>query len=148
MYTTIEEFKDFWLENKPFSMTPDVYSRVAGNTGAVLFRDGQFQVQLFLGDPNTEITDHIHPNVDSFEVYLGGDFKFRIHGNYLTQDEILAQQFIQRVKPNDWHGGSVGPNGGAFISIQYWLNDIKPTSVHHDWGGTPLDFKHSLILGK
>lgn len=142
----LEQFTTYWLDNRPLTMTEDVYSKVGDNTGAVLFRKEQYQVQLFICDPNSEIFDHIHPNIDSYEVYLGGDINFRIHGNFLTTEESIASNMRQRVKPNDWHGASIGKRGGSFISIQHWLNNIPPTSVHHDWNGVPLDENHKILL--
>ncbi len=48
-----------------------------------------------------------------------------------------------RVRPNDWHGGIASKNGGAFISIQHWLNGVKPTHVGADWEGTTMGDKHT-----
>ena len=36
--------------------------------------------------------------------------------------------------------------GSAFISIQKWLNNIKPTHVSKDWHGKPLGNKHKIQL--
>ena len=46
------------------------------------------------------------------------------------------------IKPNDWHGGVASKNGGAFISIQHWLNGVKPTHVGADWQGEVMGQKH------
>ena len=45
---------------------------VEGVTGLTIYRDGQYQVQLFTATPNTVIPSHTHPNVDSYEVALSG----------------------------------------------------------------------------
>jgi len=48
-----------------------------------------------------------------------------------------------RVKPGDWHGAIASKNGGAFISIQHWLNGVKPTHIGADWQGTTMGDKHT-----
>jgi hypothetical protein len=55
---------------------------------------------------------------------------------------LNAYQTI-RVKPNDLHGGTASDKGGAFISIQHWLNDVEPTHVSSNWDGNSMGTKHS-----
>ncbi len=107
-------------------------------------------MQLFIVDPGGEVTDHVHPNVDSFEVYITGDVYFRLDGKELLTAEIIRQHHpvgqTIRVRPKDWHGATVGPRGGAFFSIQHWLNGVPPSSVDLDWGGPALDSGHAEKL--
>lgn len=107
----------------------------------MLYRAKPWQVQLFQVIPNSTIPPHRHPNVDSFEIYLGGDIQFHADGQTLTfqQDEPdftgkhphFGKQI--RVKPHTWHGGSFGPQGGVFLSVQHWGNQTDPTTVGDDW---------------
>jgi mannose-6-phosphate isomerase-like protein (cupin superfamily) len=127
----LEEFKDWWLANRVIN-TPvnDSLNFVADTHGVVLFRHNEFQVELFAVKPNSEIKPHIHPNVDSFEVFISGDI------NFMCNDEWFEQNIIGstiRVKPNSFHGGLFGEKGGCFLSIQRWLNEVKPTFVGNDW---------------
>lgn len=148
-------FANWWFANgRPLRPPHDFFSKVGGNTGTVLFRQAPFQVQLFLNDPNSEIADHTHPNVDSYEVYVAGDVYFRQNGKELLTPDIIATVTPERllgtrlrIHPNDVHGASVGPSGGSFISIQHWLNGVAPSSVHLDWDGPPLDEGHKKTLG-
>src|SRR5580765_2203584 len=150
---TLTQFADWWLNTRAFKPPADFFSKVGGNTGTVLFRHEQFQVQLFLNDPNSEIADHTHPNVDSYEVYVAGDVYFRQNGQALLTPEIIATVTPERllgtklrILPNDVHGASVGPSGGSFLSIQHWLHGVTPSSVHLDWDGPPLDDAHRDML--
>ena len=52
-----------------------------------------------------------------------------------------------RVKPNDIHGGTSSKNGGAFISIQHWLNDVDPSHVSSNWSGDTMGKEHKLQTG-
>lgn len=149
----LTQFTEWWLGNRIIRPPADFLSRVGGNTGIVLFRHEKFQVQLFLNDPNSEIVDHTHPNVDSYEVYVAGDVYFRQNGEEVLNKQVIATVTPERllgtrlrVLPNDVHGASIGPSGGSFISIQHWLNGLQPTSVHLDWDGPPLDTLHQEAL--
>jgi hypothetical protein len=135
----------------------DAMSFVGGHAGLVIFRRGQFQVQLFTGGPNLNIPDHTHPNVDSYEVFLYG-MLFTLEGKSIAPNEkemlrgtrvlpwdtsapLHAYKCI-RVLPNNKHGGVVSSKGGAFLSVQQWLNGVKPTCVTTDWDGEHIDAGH------
>lgn len=137
----LEQFLSWWLDKRPF-FPPFVTPTVFDNNvfGVVLYRAAPWQVQLFTVKPNTIIAQHIHPNVDSFEVYVSGDIEFTLNGEVVTpiQDMSFTNThpfFMKaiRVRPNDYHGGTFGKNGGCFLSVQHWLNGVTPTNVGDDW---------------
>jgi len=130
-YDDLTNFKVWWEQNRVFN-TPKEEPVVCDDAiyGVVLYRQPPYQVQLFIMPPNSFIEDHIHPNVDSYEVFVGGDIAFRCNGEQYIQDVLGASI---RVLPDSWHGGKFGGRGGCFLSIQKWLNDVPPTSVGHDW---------------
>jgi len=47
--------------------------------------------------------------------------------------------FVVRVKTSDIHGAYIGPNGGTFMSVQHWLNDVDPDCVGKDYVGDNID---------
>jgi hypothetical protein len=101
------------------------------STSTVVYRSGQFQVQQVVLKPNSEIPDHIHPNVDSIELYGAGDIVFR------RNDEkpfvgVNSGIDCLRILPTDWHGGTFGPRGGVFFSVQHWLKG-SPDFIIDDW---------------
>lgn len=124
----LEGFLHWWMTERVIQAVPGEDRTVFNGelSGVVLYRQPPYQVQLFIIPPNCEIDDHIHPNVDSYEVYVSGDIKFRIAGE-------VSEENVIRVLPTTYHGGSFGPKGGCFISVQKWLNDVAPTSVGADW---------------
>ena len=124
----LTEFLEWWLEHKP--TCPPAKNAIVQEgdlSGVVLYRKGQFQVELFIVKPNVTIVQHVHPNVDSYEVNLTGDIDFYCDGVLHTSGKPV------RVKTNSWHGGYFGPQGGSFLSIQKWLNGIEPDFVGNDW---------------
>jgi len=140
---SIREFAIWWMRNKPFLVPEDPTDAVrsySGVNGITLFRQEPFQVQLFIVKPNRSSGRHAHPNIDSIEYGLAGadtfesDRNFRLHG-------------LICVAPNEMHTAHADEKGGAFISIQKWLNGVKPSSVELDWTGGPMDQEHASFLG-
>ena len=124
---------------------------IEGVSGIVLYRNKSFQVELFICQPNLVIPEHTHPDVDSYECFLHG-MKFTHSGEtVITEEQALEEQDgypinayqTIRVKPNDLHGGTASKNGGAFISIQHWLNGVEPTHVTSNWDGNLMGVNHS-----
>jgi hypothetical protein len=145
----LTRFARWWLEHRSFVPPGDAYMQAGCNTGLVLFRQPPWQVQLFICAPDGEIVDHSHPHVDSYEIYVTGDVYFRHRGKTVLTPEMISNigpmSLSIRVLPTDLHGGSVGPRGGSFISIQHWI-DREPSSVHLSWDGPPLDQEHQVYL--
>jgi quercetin dioxygenase-like cupin family protein len=130
-FDDLEFFLNYWLSSRPLFPPETTPTNQNGNlSGVVLYRDNEYQVQLFIVKPNSVIEPHIHPNVDSFEVYVSGDIRFMCDD--IWYDEPQSGQVI-RVKPNSYHGGEFGERGGCFLSVQKWLNGVPPTSVGDDW---------------
>ena len=159
----IERFLDWFLSDGPrIGMVPfaGAIGTVEGVTKVTWFRKGPFQVQLFIVPPNHIIPEHTHPNVDSFEVYLGGQINFSHCGKYVTDkwDAVVADKYgcspyrgvVIRVRPEDLHGGTFGPEGGVFMSIQQWLNGVEPHCVSADYSGIVMGPDHAskVIFGK
>lgn len=130
-FDDLEGFLNWWLTHRPINTPADdslVYQK--DTHGAVLYRQEPYQVEIFIVQPNSEIVPHIHPNVDSFEVYVSGDINFSCDGEWFDQNQLGNHI---RVRPSSWHGGKFGPRGGCFLSVQKWLNGVKPTFVGNDW---------------
>ena len=128
----LEEFLHWWLQNRVICPPLDSsLTHIKDTYGVVLYRQGPFQVELFNVKPNSEIVPHLHPNVDSFEVFLTGDIHFMCNGEWSYEQKL--GESITRVKPDSWHGGLFGERGGCFLSVQHWLNGVPPTFVGNDW---------------
>jgi len=131
-YDELAPFAAWWYKTKPI-MAPKgcPIIRYDGKiTEVVLYRSGHFQVQLCTIAPNTEVPDHVHPEVDAYEVYAGGDVTFRRNAEKFAQ--AIADQNI-RILPTDMHGATIGAAGGSFFSIQHWVGKDKPTFVTQNW---------------
>jgi len=118
-------FADWYLNSgdikRLYTPFKDPLLFIEGVSGVVLYRRDNFQVELFICQPNTVIPEHTHPDVDSYECFLYG-MKFT-------------------------HGGTASKNGGAFISIQKWLNGVEPTHVSSNWDGDTMGDNHKEQTG-
>ena len=121
-------------------------------------RDGQFQVQIFQFESNKSemyvVPEHTHPNVNSYEVFLSGkgNMFFSHSGKwvYPKHPDIYYYKKCRciRVNNNDLHGAVVKPGvGGKFISVQHWLNGVKPSCVGLDYQGYGVSKKQSEVNG-
>lgn len=149
----LREFAESYLAD-PVAIPTSVLSGVTfvGDFAEiVLFREGQFQVQMCLCKPNSHITDHAHPNVDSVLIYVTGELGLTLGGQlaFDTKDVRELEDgtnshngYAVSIPAGMVHGAVVGPMGGAFITLQHWLSGT-PTSVEKDWVGEPLSGDHN-----
>jgi hypothetical protein len=79
---------------------------------------------------------------------MGGDIMFEVDG--MVHDQIEMLEYI-RVLPSSLHSGIAGKRGGSFLSVQHWLNGVKPTTVGHSWAdayGNVAGTASALILNE
>jgi len=130
-FDDLKAFLHWWMTTRMINAPAEkalIYQK--DTHGVALFRQDPYQVEMFTVEPNSEIVPHIHPNVDSYEVYVSGDIVFTRDGEEFKQT-VYGDTI--RVRPNSWHGGKFGERGGCFLSVQKWLNGVKPTFVGNDW---------------
>lgn len=157
----LEEFVDWYRENCSllhFVPLNKAVTCVSGAWSVTQFLEDQFQVQMWVIPPNFIIPEHTHPNVDSFEVYVGGQIMFSHSGRWVVSEDDLKEPAkmglsklrgeMIRVMPDDLHGGCFGPAGGVFLSVQHWLNGVKPSCVSNDYDGIGLDKDHVSDVGE
>lgn len=155
-FDELQGFLQWFMGTKPLLVPgADALSFYETAVGIVLYRQPPFQVQMFIAMPAKRIAEHTHPNVDSFEIWLHG-MEFTHSGNVLVdlaQASQLGPQGIPiayghaiRVRPTDTHGGIGGDKGGAFLSVQKWLNGIHPTCVARDWDGDTMGPMHERSI--
>ena len=150
----LEVYLDWILNNTPLiGWIPfkNPVWRIENVTSVLMHREGQFQTQMFIAPPGVIVPEHTHPNVDSFEVYGGGEMFFTHSGKLICEKEEVSESqsktckrrgLVIRVKPNDKHGGIAGKEGGVFFSVQHWLNNVKPDCVAKDYSGKTMGEHH------
>jgi hypothetical protein len=150
---TLEDYLEWFLENgSPIPQMPkDGYENIGNGPYVVLHREGQYQSQLFFVNPSEDLPVHNHPNVNSYELHVGGDIDFIVedesaipYAHLMDEKDGISRFWAQgvHVPAGCDHYLKVGRAGGVFVSVQHWLNGIKPTSVDFDWVGDPMDERH------
>ena len=157
MWKTVEEFQNWWLKNgcpwRPPFDNPIFFTDNA--MSLCIFREGKFQVELYLAEPNSYTPSHTHPGVESSFTYLTGNFNFDIEGMN-TEDTSPYQKegkdgnhFLLGVcssSPDGMaHSLTVKKEGAAFLSFEYW-KDKEPVSVSMNWKGEPVGEIHKEKL--
>lgn len=155
----LEYFLNWFKDSSPkFGLIPllDAVHKIEDVMSVTWLRHEQFQVQLFIVPPNYVIPEHTHPNVDSFEFYLGGQSKFSLFGEWIIDENEIklpsdfglsrVREHSIRVLPNSPHGGVFGPSGGVFMSVQHWLNGVEPHCVSSDYTGKVMGEHHLSMV--
>lgn len=119
----------------PLAIPDNPLRQRAEVTEFVLYREGQFQVEMITVPPRITVAAHSHPNVDTYERFLCQDHGFAWEGKRRFTSQFLHENghrlsgFIPHGMP---HGAFTG-DGSVFLSIQHWLNGIAPTFISDDW---------------
>lgn len=152
----LKQFCDQFLQKAPvIGAVPfaGAVSRIEDVTAILLYRRDQFQVQMFVVPEGTIIPEHAHPNVDSFEVYVGGNIQLSLDGKHVYSPSILFENKGPlklasrrgervRVRPGQIHGATIGAGGAVFLSVQHWLNGVAPHCVGSDYDGVAMGEDH------
>ncbi len=158
-WKSLEEFAQWYKDNNypirppfedPVYVTDISYSYV-------LYREGQYQAELYLVRPNTSSPDHSHPGVENIIMVWGGDIHTRQNGvfqdlssNYQTPADDGTNKLFgvcgQKITDQETHALIVGNKGGAFLSLEKWPEGVTPNSVTINWEGEPVDPGHGEII--
>lgn len=153
----------FWFLNQPIGMIqcpeePGTLTHYESVFTLTLYRNDPWQVELVIIKPGLPPWpgEHCHPNVDSYEVTWYNNVNFTKNGKVVNGPELVVPVELAkgsfalakcvRLKPTDYHGINNLPEGGSLISVQRWLNGVKPTSVGNDWRGQPTTEAHAELL--
>lgn len=159
MWNTVEEFAN-WFEENGFPIRPphnDAIFKTNNASALVLFREGQFQAELYIVDSNSVTPDHSHPGVESIILYLSGEGSTTINREEVANSKIYFDKinsdgtsvlFKQKLRLNhtDSHGLVCYDKGFAFFSIEKWPDGISPTSVAAHWHGETTGEIHDILL--
>ena len=134
-FDELTAFTHWWLATRPLYPSGEVVRVYQNMAATTLYKQGQYQVQLLSAKPNSYTPSHIHPNIDSYEIFVSGDLVFIIDGKRYEPQKNMESGMPTRIYPHYWHEGWSGPEGGSFLSIQKWLNGAPPSCVGVDWLG-------------
>lgn len=137
-FQTLDEYFAYVM-SQPFLNLAPVYHGVyqyGKLMSIVLHRQDNYQLELFLVPKEIQLLEfHIHPNVDSYELHMSGDFVFESNNIQYNLSESclrLVEKLPVNVPSTHIHGG-IFKTAGSFMSFQQWNNGVQPTSVGEDF---------------
>ena len=159
MWNTLEEFAQ-WYKDNGFPVRPpfeDLVYVTDISYSYVLFREGQYQAELYLVSPNTSSPEHSHPGVENIVMIWGGNVHTVQNGKLLDYSEHYKESAengtnklfgmcSKKLTDDQTHALIAGDKGGAFLSLEKWPEGVRPDSVTINWKGEPVDPAHGKII--
>ncbi len=136
MWKTTEEFAKWYIDNNlPFQPPPGVEVFISDDaTAFCMYRNGQFQVELYLVHPQPSVPTHEHPGVEVIEVAVTN----------------TIVNMIPVLKNGQSHGSGIREKankvGYPLVSIQQWHPKLAPTTVAAQWKGKTVGPKQEALI--
>lgn len=159
-WDNLEQFA-LWYKRNNFPIRPpaDGMTYATEQTFSwVMFRQGQYQAEMYFAKPNTISTKHSHP-FDQIVIFLGG----KMAGSRGTEDwstlgdpsslppgydmDLPGPDFGKLGKKliaGEWHLLEAFEKGFCFIVCQDW-KDKKPTSAIIEYNGPSFGEEHKAL---
>lgn len=135
-WANVQEFSDWWMGAKMpviFPPNPEVFLSDDA-TAICLFRQGQFQVELYLIHPKPGVPAHEHPGVEVIKMRTG------IPGGPYAS-EVLHD--------GEEHGSGMKLEaevlGFPIVAFQHWLTR-EPSTIASMWKGPTAGPKHEALI--
>jgi hypothetical protein len=158
-WETLEEFVE-WYKANNFPIKPPFEDPVYVTDisySFVLFREGQYQAELYLVRPNVSSPEHTHPGIENIIMVWGGDVSFTENGvlhdlseHYTEPGPTGLNKLFGMTGPNlkgsSSHSLICANKGGAFLSLEKWPLDKKISSVTIAWDGDAVDSNHAKLI--
>lgn len=140
-WNSLTEFAEWYMNVKMPVMIPvDTFVYVTDDaTATVLFRKGQFQVEIYLLHPYSKVSTHSHPGVELFLVQIG------------NMDKKINWGFFGPIlKDGETHENKQGSDehGSVFLSFEKWNDNRKMTSASVNWKGKTEGPIHEALIKK
>lgn len=152
MTEPLYQFAQWWLsEGRPIAPPLDNHILETDHSlSMVIFRDGAFQVEQYMGKSNFTSSKHSHP-FDQLIIFQTGKLWGRRGQDILEEppwqpledtDSLEINQVLPR---GHWHQIRSFERGFMFYNLQYWY-DLKPTSAVVEYRGQSLGPLHDRII--
>lgn len=113
--------------------------RTEDATSLCLFKEGQYQVELYSLDDIYGIVRHGHPGVHVTQVAI----------NF---ENAKIGDVVNHIDDEQFHGGKKSKDGrvvpGTILAFQLWNEGLIPTSLAARWKGPVLGPKHEGVIRK
>lgn len=135
-WNNLQEFADWWIQARmpiKFPIEPEIFLSDDA-TATCLFRQGRFQVELYMIHPTPQVPTHEHPGVEVIKVRTG------------CQDGPRASDIL---RTGEAHGSGMkleaATKGFPLLAIQHWLTR-EPTTIASMWKGRTAGPLHDNLI--
>lgn len=147
-WDTLEEFMEWYIKaGKPMLVPWDAGTIQTDDATAIcLFRQGQYQVEIYLIHAGYDIPPHAHPDMQVIAMTLGGGI---VCGPPQTKFNVSAEFGRHaKIKDGQWHGGDATKTGTGFalLSFEKFLNGTIPKSAAIQWRGPTAGPIHDDLI--
>lgn len=146
MFADVVDFAEwYYLNGCPQKVSADVQIyRTDSASSACVYRDGRYQVEMYLIDKAAPVPEHQHPGVDAVELDQGVLDLLR---DPTTLRSELAKFALYK---GQWHGAGImnrAKHSGFYLtSCQYWHDDIPITTISSRWAGHTVGPLHESLI--
>ena len=146
MYENVVDFAEWYYKKGcPQKILSDltVY-RTDSASSTCVYRDGRYQVEVYLIDPKAPVPKHQHPGVDAVEIDQSAV--------QLLKDASQIRPELERsvLYKGQWHGNGIrdrAKHSGYYLtSCQYWHHGIPITTISGRWVGETVGPKHDNLI--
>jgi len=159
MWNDIDEFTNWYRENG-WPLKPPASDSVYitdHSLSCIVFREGRYQVELYMLAPNWSTPNHGHPGIEYKIILLNGTIGGTKNLEYVNDSAPWAEQ----AKPDgtnvlfgltldftsdDYHQVNVGPKGGLIAITQRWDEGLKMSSQSVQYVGDPIGPQHETRI--
>jgi len=142
-WDSLDEFIEWYMTSgMPFMMPigSEVY-RTENATSIIMFRQGRYQVELYVNDPLSIVSEHAHPDMDLIIIPVGRMYENGWSHAWGRTSELL--------KAGDTHDGNFNnPKGTVFLTFEHWKEGVEMTSASANWSGPTVGTQHDALILK
>lgn len=159
MWNTLSEFTE-WYIKEGYPMRPpteDPIYLTDHSYSAIVFREGRYQVELYMLGPDWSTPVHSHPGIEHDIIFLNGTVYGYKDGEKL--EDAMAYTDIanpdgtniafgqyHKFDGKSTHIVGTGHKGGLVAVTQKWDDGIKMSSQSVHYVGAPIGPEHSKYI--
>lgn len=138
-WDNLTAFADWYMESKMPMMLPVGSPVYVTNdaTAIVVFRKGQYQVELYIIHGKTMVGKHFHPGMEVITMQIG------------NMDDAVWGMYSHLLEDGESHDGDFSCDiGAAFLTFEKWFDESKMTSAAVNWKGKTSGDIHDELIRK
>jgi hypothetical protein len=155
MWNNIDEFTKWYQDNGyPFKPPAGDPIYVTDHTlSSIIFREGRYQVELYLLAPNWITPNHGHPGINHRIIFLNGTVGGSKNGTFLNDSFEWCDNaredgcnilfgFVNDFTGDDYHQVYTGHRGGLVAITQEWDEGLIMSSQSVQYIGESIGPEH------